>query len=458
MKRKESLLVLSILFVVIIIIITFSTTYAYLSVGSKQAGTNSFSTCFSTYYQTTSDINLVSYPMSTENAMKLTPHTFTIKNNCSISSNYKVILNVKDTSSPNIINYISYSLDGINDYGLITESTITLPSGVSSSGIMKSYLLDTGTLGSNGKSKTYNLRMWITEYGGNSLMGLKFEAQVVVYNEAKPNDTLVYDYPYTGNIQTFSAPKAGYYQLETWGAQGGNSMANGEFGALGGYGGYSTGVVYLNKNESLYIAVGGKGQDGILKANAVGGYNGGGNATWDNADDESAGAGGGATHIAKVTGLLSQLSNQKTNVLIVSGGGGGGSWSLKGGSGGGISGNAGDNQSGSGGTQTSGYLFGQGENGSGVGDSNGVAGAGAGYFGGKTSPNGSSNAAGGGSGYINSSSLISYGSITKKMYCYQCSTSSSAGTLTSSTTNTSESPKSNYVKIGDGHARITFVG
>ena len=49
-------------------------------------------------------------------------------------------------------------------------------------------------------------------------------------------------FDYTGDVQTFVAPKTGTYKLETWGAQGGkveedNSKIN--------YGGYSTGLIKL---------------------------------------------------------------------------------------------------------------------------------------------------------------------------------------------------------------------
>ena len=60
---------------------------------------------------------------------------------------------------------------------------------------------------------------------------------------------LNFDYPYTGNIETFIAPANGYYRLETWGSQGGGN---------GGFGAYSTGVVYLKEgtklNENAFIA------------------------------------------------------------------------------------------------------------------------------------------------------------------------------------------------------------
>ena len=83
--------------------------------------------------------------------------------------------------------------------------------------------------------------------------------------------------------------------------------------------------------------------------------------------------GGGATHIAKVTGQLKDLS--ASNILLVSGGGGGGLLSgetpYAGADAGGISG-SGSNS----GDQSSGYAFGQGESGT------NVSGGGGGYYGG----------------------------------------------------------------------------
>ena len=78
------------------------------------------------------------------------------------------------------------------------------------------------------------------------------------------------------------------------------------------------------------------------------------------------GTGGGATHIAKVTGQLSSLSNNLSDILIVSGGGGGGlikqSTAYRGSDAGGIAGN-GDNSA----DQSTGYAFGQGDEGCGGG-------------------------------------------------------------------------------------------
>ena len=73
-----------------------------------------------------------------------------------------------------------------------------------------------------------------------------------------------YNFAYTGSIQTFTAPRTGIYQLETWGAQGGNASDD-NLVARGGYGAYAVGEVLLTQGETLYIGVGGQN-----------GFNGGG--------------------------------------------------------------------------------------------------------------------------------------------------------------------------------------
>lgn len=85
--------------------------------------------------------------------------------------------------------------------------------------------------------------------------------------------------------------------------------------------------------------------------------------------------GGGATHIAKRTGQLKDLSSYTSDILMVSGGGGGGLLIgedvYAGKDAGGISG-SGNNSA----NQTTGYVFGQGES------AEGVSGGGGGYYGG----------------------------------------------------------------------------
>ena len=98
-------------------------------------------------------------------------------------------------------------------------------------------------------------------------------------------------FDYIGGEQTFTALATGTYKLETWGAQGGSRN-----GYIGGYGGYSIGTITLSKNQNLYINVGGNG------TTKIGGYNGGGNRPSGDTTGWYAGSGGGATHIATVSG------------------------------------------------------------------------------------------------------------------------------------------------------------
>lgn len=212
------------------------------------------------------------------------------------------------------------------------------------------------------------------------------------------------EFDYTGGEQTFTADISGYYKLEVWGAQGGTGMADAVSKNIGGYGGYSTGEIYLNKGETIYINVGGKGEDAKNQQyGGTGGYNGGGNGGTDanyssSGGNEPGGAGGGATHISKTTGLLSTYTTGTlSNLIIVAGGGGGG---LYGGAGG-----TADAKSGA-----------------------------------------------GGSGYI-ANTLLS----EKGMYCYNCTESSDVSTKTTTTTYYSEIPTSNYAKSGNGYAKISLV-
>ena len=249
----------------------------------------------------------------------------------------------------------------------------------------------------------------------------------------------------TAGEQTFTVPTTGTYKLEAWGGQGG--------GTSGGYGAYSTGVVNLTVGDILYLNIGGQA------VNATGGYNGGGTA---NTNDYG---GGGATHIATVSGLLSTLSSKTSNILIVAGGGGGQGKSGDGGSGGGINGVKGfkgtADKGGGGGTQTAGgscYESSWCNNGSfGIGGdykqgNNGGAGGG-GYYGGGSSTNGGDyGGGGGGSGYIGNSLLTD-----KYMYCYNCTTSDEESTKTYTTTNLSDTPTTDYAKSGAGAIRISYL-
>ena len=288
---------------------------------------------------------------------------------------------------------------------------------------------------------------------GNTSNGYAKITYIGATNVMKSNESI--SYAYQGAPQLFTAPVAGYYKLETWGAQGGSIDTT----YIGGYGGYSSGIVYLNSLENLYIYVGenkkdlsiGQAGSGNCASVVSGGYSNGGSAHA--CDYTTAGSGGGATYaVLNNYGFLSNYSSHKTDIIIVSGGGGGAgynSYYKKGYSGGSGGGTFGTNSS------LLSTKFGQGEDGG----SYSSAGGG-GYYGGLYGSGlySSTISSGGGSGYIGNSLLISGSTLTKHMTCYNCTTSTDTSTKTNTTTNVSATPIADYAKIGNGYARITYIG
>lgn len=118
------------------------------------------------------------------------------------------------------------------------------------------------------------------------------------------------DMAYTGSETKVTTPIAGDYVFELYGAQGNNDSLS-----TAGKGGYIKGNISLNRNQDLYVNIGGKN-----------GYNGGGSGKV---------TGGGATSIALRSGSLYNLCtttrkigngstrSNKDQVLAVASGGGG---------------------------------------------------------------------------------------------------------------------------------------
>ena len=248
---------------------------------------------------------------------------------------------------------------------------------------------------------------------------------------------------YTGSEQTYTVPANGYYKVEAWGAQGGNS---------GGKGAYTYGEVYLKKGTNLYIQVGGQGSNnpaGVLQS-VAGGYNGGGGTEGQNCCSRSFGTGGGATDIRLSGGAWNDDLSLKSRIMVAAGGGGRFTEGTEGGSagaGGALNGlpGSGKNENycvGLGGTQTSaGTISTTGENcdvtedagytdpgksfgGFGYGgkhgtDGNNSTGGGGGYYGGSSS--GHIASAGGGSSYVSGYAgcvaIATSSSLTPKTGC-----------------------------------------
>ena len=269
----------------------------------------------------------------------------------------------------------------------------------------------------------------------------KISNNVIEIKVGKINYTT--NFTYTGECTTYIAKSDGYYNLEVWGAQGGNYNTT----YVGGLGGYSKGIVHLTKGTTLYVCVGGQPQTVTTTKTAVpGGFNGGGNGF--NRDYSSTytygQAGGGATDIR-----IGQ--NNLYARVIVAGGGSGSNNRISGYAGGGTSGVTG--QSGYAGTQTSagtGGSFGQGGSATTSGSNYryGASGGGGGFYGGgaTTSYSDSTNYdkySGGGSGYV-------YTSSTASSYPSGCLLNSTYYLIVSSTTQ--------GINTGNGKATITYIG
>ncbi len=277
---------------------------------------------------------------------------------------------------------------------------------------------------------------------------------------------VVWNYGYTGGEQTFTLPYSKYVRYELWGAEGGKTNDS----LIGAYGGYSSGFARFNINTTIFINNGEAG--GITPTYT---YNGGGIPT-PNTAQRYGGAGGGATHIATISGLLSELVDNKDKVLVVAGGAGGSTYnneSLRvGGSGGGFRGQngLGTRFRGNGGTQTAGGVnqgirpYGGRSAGFGIGGNaeEGAStpyvggGGGAGWYGGSgggfAGDARSNGSGGGGSGYIASADIVD-----GVMYGYDVPTSDEPSTLTYSTDNYSDTATSKYAKQGNGYTRASII-
>ena len=216
-----------------------------------------------------------------------------------------------DTENPNV----EVSVSGKTATFTFSDNVGILSYGVNQSNTEEpSYTSITSTSATWTASSAGTYYVWVKDKAGNKI-NKTFEivqSAFCAYNVGQ-----VWNYNYTGGIQSFSTPCNGTYKLEVWGAQGGTGLTD-YVSAIGGYGGYSAGNVNLTSGSALYVVVGGYGAHYEKNWNWVGGgYNGGGGSS------SGGGGGGGATHIGTRNGTLAQYGNT-TGLYIVAGGGGGG--------------------------------------------------------------------------------------------------------------------------------------
>lgn len=168
------------------------------------------------------------------------------------------------------------------------------------------------------------LQIAVTSKDGTSTSIYTLNISYVVIEDKKEKT----EFSYTGDYQEYIVPYSGYYQIELWGAQGGSSST------VGGKGAYTSGTIYLKKDEKIYVYVGESGGN-IQTAT----YNGGGySGTLYNAR-----SGGGATDIRLVSGSWDEFESLKSRIMVAAGGGGStaGNYGCNGGAGGTLEGLAG---------------------------------------------------------------------------------------------------------------------
>lgn len=257
-------------------------------------------------------------PMTDEDALALTTnnYSFVINNNGSVAYEYVVTLENNSSylsggtnyNSSRVLldhKYIRANLSGTEDSTSFVNQTFAL--GEKTNGVIYRFVVNPQ------KSHQFNLKVWVADAETyllpNEAIGAEVHLNVKIEGWATDENT--YAFNYTGSEQTFTAPKAGTYKVELWGASGG--------GAKGGNGAYTSGMIELSENDNLYLHVGGKGPANETVTN-IGGYNGGG-YSGNNSGQNSYG-GGGATDIRLSTGTWNNATSLNSRIMVSAGGAG----------------------------------------------------------------------------------------------------------------------------------------
>jgi hypothetical protein len=124
-------------------------------------------------------------------------------------------------------------------------------------------------------------------------------------NVVQTNEYLSLPFPCSNSSDcTYYSVKleSGSYNLEVWGAQGGNDTSYPDT-IFGGRGGYSKGTIHLRSKTTLYVYVGGSGT-GYLPGSDFGST-----------------GGGGATDVRLLSGSWNDANGLKTRIIVAGGGG-----------------------------------------------------------------------------------------------------------------------------------------
>ena len=146
-----------------LLVITLGVSFAYWIITLSQTGVNEIaSSCFSiTLTNEQNAINLQkAYPILDEEGKKLTPYTFTIKNNCDTYASYTINLELLNTIAEDSrlsAAFVKAMIDEETPFILnTTPATTTLDNAY------EAYTLTTGYLDAN-EERSYSLRLWMDE-------------------------------------------------------------------------------------------------------------------------------------------------------------------------------------------------------------------------------------------------------------------------------------------------------
>ena len=178
MKKKVILIAIVIL---LVLSVAVGISYAYWALNLNQDSKNVVSTkCLNISFTEGDAINLQkTYPMEDEEGKKLTPYTFTLKNECNDKANYQINLETL-TGSTLDIDYLKVKLNNTTSIlGSNTAVTKTL------SDATDSRMLETGTLNAK-ETKSYTLNIWLSNNAPNETMNKSFEGKITVTASYQP--------------------------------------------------------------------------------------------------------------------------------------------------------------------------------------------------------------------------------------------------------------------------------
>ena len=188
MKKNKSILLI-VIGILLLLSVFIGTSYALWVLSYNQEGENLVSTdCFDITYTDSNSISLLdTYPMSDEEALELTPYTFTIKNICSHNADFNVNLETLSTSTLDA-NYLRVKLNNSNSK-LLSEYNIN-DNKLVNNAINSRTLLNDVLFAS--EERTYNLRLYIDENSTSSQSTNKeYYGKVVVTASLNKNNNLI---------------------------------------------------------------------------------------------------------------------------------------------------------------------------------------------------------------------------------------------------------------------------